>query len=236
MHVDMNGSIYILDLALGRVTKWEVEATSGVVVAGDYNVRQLMFPTGMYVESMTSIIWIADTGNDRIVKWLSPTNSVVVGGSYGTGPNQFHSPSGVFIDENDGKTMYVADSYNNRIQRWLFGTGNGTTVAGSANGESGSTLSMLAYPVAVVVDANQYMFIVDESNYRILRWRVGATSGELIADNYGAGAVSDQLVNPSNMAFGSDGSIFVADSNKNRIQKFTALCGKSFVYIYIHPY
>ena len=187
MHVDVNGSIYILDSTLGRVTKWRVGATSGVVVAGDdgvnTDVHQLSGPVGMYVESMTSIIWIADTWNDCIVKWLSPNSSVVVGGSYGIGASEFSSPSGIFIDENHGKTMCVADSDNNRIQRWLYDARNETTVAGSADGEPGSTFSLLTYPTAVVVDANRYMFIVDAFNYRILHWRVGASSGELVADN-----------------------------------------------------
>lgn len=228
--MDINRSIYILDSELHRVTKWTSYATTAVLVAGGNgpgsDINQLSSPYGIYVESRTAIIWIADTSNDRIVKWFSPTNSTIVCNSSGRGPHQLSQPNGVFIDENDGKTMYVADTSNNRIQRWLFGATNGSTVAGNATGRWGNDAYSLELPSSVIVDTNKYMFIVDQFNHRIVRWQIGASYGETIAGTNEMGSLPNQLSYPNGIAFDSAGSLFVADSVNKRIQKFSVLCSK----------
>ena len=192
-------------------------------------INQLTNPCGMYVESETSILWIADSGNDRIVKWLSLTNSTILFGSHGKGADQFNFPAGIFIGENDEMTIYVADTSNNRIQRWLFGATSGSTVAGSPDGTAGNQLYLLSSSGTIVVDTNKYMFISEQYNRRIVRWRVGATYGETIAGNSQFGLLPNQLKIPTGIAFDSDGSLFVADSINNRVQKLVITCRK-----YIH--
>ena len=71
---------------LRHVTKWMTGATSGIIFE-------------------TLIIWIADIDNNRIVKWFSPTNRTVVGGSLGIEADQVNVPYGVFVYENRGMTM-----------------------------------------------------------------------------------------------------------------------------------
>jgi DNA-binding beta-propeller fold protein YncE len=62
-------------------------------------------------------VWVADTGNDRLVHLYNPGRSLVwkkVVGSRGPGPGQFRSPTGVALDSRG--TLYVTDTENSRIQ------------------------------------------------------------------------------------------------------------------------
>ena len=127
--------------------------------------------------------------------------------------DKLYYPSGIFVSLSFD--LYVADSKNNRIQRFRPGQGNGTTVAGS-----GAPLTYnLDNPTGVVLDADGYLFIVDCNPHRIIgsspdgfRCVIGCFT------NYGS--ASDQLANPSRMAFDSYGNIFVTDTSNQRVQKF----------------
>ncbi|CAF0989098.1 unnamed protein product [Adineta steineri] len=233
MSIDINGNIYILDPNNNRVTKWAPGAgTSSIVAAGNgkgSNASQINGAYGMYVQTSTSIIWIADTGNNRIVKWSSPSTSTIVCGTSGSGATQFSSPTGIFIDENDQNTMYVADTFNHRIQQWRSGDTSGKTVAGQPS-VPGSALNQLYFPSRVIVDINKNMFIVDTGNSRVVRWIIGSSSGTIIAGNSAGGILPNQLNFPTSISFDSDGSLFVADSQNQRIEKFSIICCKYLDY------
>ncbi|UJR17548.1 hypothetical protein I4U23_004444 [Adineta vaga] len=227
MSVDRNGSIYILDGSNGRVTKWKQGSSNVTLVAGGNGIgnsnNQLNMPSGMFIELNTSIIWIADTLNHRIVKWTSPSTSVVVCGSYGRENNQFMYPTGLFIDTSDSNTFYVADAYNHRIQMWLSGDTVGKTVAG-ITGYYGNGLNQLWRPHAVILDSNQYMYITDYENNRILKWMIGASSGVIIGYPINFDTQVIQIPYPRNINFDLNGSLFVTDTYNNRIQKFPISC------------
>ncbi|CAF0837077.1 unnamed protein product [Adineta steineri] len=210
MSIDINGNIYILDSNNTRVTKWVPGAgTSSIVAAGNgkgSNANQINGAVGMYVQTSTSIIWIADTGNNRIVKWSSPSTSTIVCGTYGSGATQFSSPTGIFIDENDQNTMYVADTGNQRIQQWRSGDTSGTTVAG---------LNQLFLPSRVIVDINKNMFIVDTGNSRVVRWTIGSSSGTVIAGNSVEGILPNQLNFPTVSTTTTTSTSFVQSSTSN---------------------
>ena len=58
-------------------------------------------------------------------------------------------------------------------------------------------------------------------NHRIVRWRKGATVGEVLVGGNGQGSRSDQLNNPIDLLFDRQGNLFVSDLNWNhRVQKF----------------
>jgi hypothetical protein len=259
MSVDASGNIYILDGLNVRVMKWAPKASTGILVAGGYsyndyygdysgNFSSVFYydydhedstnePSGMFIESQTMIIWIADTYNSQIVKWLNSSTRVVVCGNYGSGPNQFMNPRGLFVDTNSGNILYVADTGNHRIQMWLSGATSGITLAGITN-YYGNGLNQLWSPQTLIVDTNQNMFIVDRGNNRIMKWMIGANSGMIIAGSNMAGTLVNALYDPYSISFDSNGSLFVSDMQNNRIQKFAISCRKNYLllpisYIYI---
>ncbi|CAF3922984.1 unnamed protein product [Rotaria sp. Silwood1] len=207
--------------------KWVPGAVVGSIVAGG-NGRgnrnnQLNSPYGMFVEADTLTIWIADTYNHRIVKWPSPSTSVVVAGSYGSAVNQFMYPRDIFVDASASNTIYVADTGNHRIQKWLPGATSGITVAGRPS-VAGNAIYQLNSPEAVIVDTSGNMYISDSGNSRIVRWPPGATSGMLIAANGGVGKEPTQLNIPLGLCFDSSGALVVADFRNHRVQKFAVSC------------
>jgi sugar lactone lactonase YvrE len=197
----------------------------------NYN-NQIYGPFGMFIEEETMIIWVADTYNSQITKWPNSSTRIYVCGSYGSGSDQFMNPQGLFIDTNAGNIIYVADTNNHRIQMWLPGANNGITVAGLTN-YYGNGLNQLWYPKTLIVDTNGYMFIVDTTNCRILKWMIGASSGMIIAGSGTCGAGMDQLDAPYSISFDSSGSIFVSDSANNRVQKFAISCSKNYLLLLI---
>ncbi|CAF1147532.1 unnamed protein product [Adineta steineri] len=223
MGMDANGNIYILDGTLSRVTKWTPGSASGILVAGggpfnDYyvgHVDSMGQPGGMFIEPQSLFIWIADTNNSRIVKWVNSSTALTVCGSYGSNSNQFISPKGLFVDTTANNTLYVVDSGNHRIQRWPPGAISGTTVAG-ITGYYGSGLNQLWNPLAIVVDSNQNMYIADVTNARILQWKVGASFGVNIE---GITAYST-----SSITFDPNGSLFFADTYNNRVLRYAVSC------------
>lgn len=220
----------MLDYGNARITEWLPEATMGSLVVGENgpgsNPNQLNGPSGMFVSRNTPLmIWIADTNNNRIVKWTSPSTYTVVGGSFGQGADQFSYPGGVFVDESNSNTLYVADTYNHRIQMWLPGATDGTTVAGQT-GISGNENNQLNCPLTLIVDTNGIMFIADSVNVRIMKWMIGSSFGEVIASYPAFGMEPNQFPAPLGLAFDSAGSLFVSDNPYSRIQKFQISCRK----------
>ena len=229
MSVDSNGSIYILDGDNGRVLKWMQGSSSGILAAGGSglgnNTNQIDSAAGMFIDSNTSAIWIADTHNHRIVRWTSPTTSAIVCGSYGSNADQFRFPGGVFVDASDSNALYVADTANHRIQLWVSGATSGRTVGG-ITGIYGDGLDQLYYPVSVIGDGNGNIYVADFGNNRIIRWVVGSSSGLTISGSLMYGVLPSQLNNPTSVKLDSSGALIVADTANSRIQKFSISCGK----------
>ena len=176
-------------------------------------------------------LYVSDGDNQRVLRFppnsSNGTGGVIIAGTgtSGSWATMLSNPRGIFVDDDDDFTLYVADASNDRIQRWNRNACSGATVAGT--GTAGSSLSQLNFPVAVVVDTNSYMYITDQVNNRILRWLVGACSGECIAScsNSGSGSTVDKLSTPRAIEFDSQGSLYVSDSGNHRVQKFLILSG-----------
>jgi len=77
-------------------------------------------------------------------------------------------------------------------------------------------------PTGIVLDADDYLFIVDNLNSRIV---ASSPNGFrcLVGCSGSSGSASNQLYYPETMAFDSYGNIFVTDWNNNRVQKFILL-------------
>jgi hypothetical protein len=114
--------------------------------------------------------------------WNS-TGKTVAGSanSAGTGAAQLADPTGLAIDSS--RTLYIADRNNSRVQKWLNGASNGTTVAGSASGVSGSTVNYLDSPHEVELDSSNNVYIADTTNHRVVFWPVDASSCTVVAGN-----------------------------------------------------
>lgn len=98
-------------------------------------------------------------------------------GNAGNTSSLLNNPIDVAFDW--ANNLYVADHYNQRVQKFLFGTSNGTTVAGS--GRLGNSTSDLSYPSRILLDSNESLYITDTLNHRIQFWTKNASNATTIA-------------------------------------------------------
>jgi DNA-binding beta-propeller fold protein YncE len=155
----------------------------------------------------------------QVVKQLLDTDgnilkTIIAGeGVCGSNLNMLCGPKGIFVTIKFD--LYVADSGNNRIRFFPFRQLTGKTVVGDIE-----TLGIrLKYPTSVVVDGDNYLFIVDSENNRIIRSNSNGFYC-VVGCSTVAGSASDQLDRPFAVAFDNAGNIFVADRNNDGIQKF----------------
>lgn len=121
-------------------------------------------------------------------------------------------------------TLYISDQNNHRIQKWIIGSSNGTTVAGQANGEAGSTARHLRRPGGIAIDNQENFYIADINNHRVQYWPNGASEGRTLA---GITGVSGSELNSLNSPFGlarnpRTGTLYVADRDNHRVLAFAA--------------
>jgi DNA-binding beta-propeller fold protein YncE len=110
---DRKGFVYVTDEVGDRILK--LSSTQAQIVAARWGSRgsgpgQLRAPQGVAVDDQTGMVYVADTGNNR-VQAFSPT-----GKSLGLLPGHFTRPAGVSVD--DHGNLYVADTGNHRIQKF----------------------------------------------------------------------------------------------------------------------
>ena len=151
------------------------------------------------------------------------TNKTIAGGeASGSSSTQLSNPKGIFVTTN--YSLYVADFGNNRIQMFPSGQTSAITVAGT--GATG-TIALLS-PKGVVLDADGFMFIVDQYYNRVV---VQGPSGFrcIVGCTLVNGSAPHRLSMPSSLSFDSYGNIFVVDTGNRRVQKFllaTNSCGE----------
>jgi streptogramin lyase len=189
---------------------------------------QFSFPRGVTVDA-TGNVYVADTFTHRIRK-VAPSGVVttlagsgIPGVADGTGVTaQFNNPSGVTVDS--AGNIYVTESYNHRIRK-ISPMRIVTTLAGSTQGfaDGTSTAAKFNEPQNVAIDSTGSIYVADGTNHRIRKitpsGAVTTLAGSGVsgfADGTGASA---QFNAPSGVAVDSDGNVYVADFNNNRIRK-----------------
>ncbi len=100
-------SLYVADTWNGRVRGY---TTAGVLQA---SAGELYGPRGVAV-APDGRVWVADTGNHRVVSYDEMLQDRKVIGTKGSGPDQFSSPVGIAAAPSG--LVYVADTENRRIR------------------------------------------------------------------------------------------------------------------------
>ncbi len=173
--------------------------SSGLPNNGGLSASSLSSPSGLAV-SPTGGLFVADTGNHRVLYFDQPLNSAAAirvfgqGGSFsaaapnngGVSAASLNGPAGLACDPITG-ALYVADKGNHRVLGFstpyagsapsanlVFGQG-GSFSANQAN-NGGISASSLNNPSALVVDYLSYLYVADSGNNRMLLWTAPLTS------------------------------------------------------------
>ncbi|CAF4193568.1 unnamed protein product, partial [Rotaria sordida] len=94
---------------------------------------------------------------------------------------------------------------------------NGLTVAGG-NG-SGSGINQLCNPSGLYIDDDQTIYVADYSNSRIVEWKCGATTGQVVAGGNGNGA--HQLYYPYDVIVDKErDSLIISETSNRRVVRW----------------
>jgi sugar lactone lactonase YvrE len=237
--VDIHGNVFFVD----RNAVLRLDAVTGILslVAGNGAAgfsgdngpatgAQLNGPRGVALDSAGNV-YVAD--NHRIRKIANGVITTVAGGGASLGDNGpatsalLVNPAGICVDS--AGNLYIADSDDQRVRK--VANGVITTVAGNGtsgfSGENGvPTNAQLNVPTSVALDSSGNLYIADSGNHRIRRVANGvigtiAGNGTSGCSGDNGAAVNAQLFNPSGVAVDPAGSVFIADTNNQRIRELT---------------
>lgn len=171
-----SSALYIADYNNHRILEYQSGASSGTIIAGGQgfgmNSSQLYRPAGLYFDSYTNSLIIANYGASNIVRWtLGDTKWTIVAGhpngTFGNTSILLDHPTNMIFDPMGN--MYVADMFNHRIQFFSNGQPSGTTIAGIV-GIPGSTPALLSYPVSMALDNQLNLYVTDSFNQRVQKF------------------------------------------------------------------
>ena len=162
-------------------------------------------PRGISVDP-SGTVYVADTGDDLLLRFNPSGDSTGEVGGYGSGDFQFDMPYDVCAT--NGVEIYVADYNNNRIQRFDRTLAN---VATLSTDQSNDDSKRFGYPSGVAVSRMGDLFICDDENVRIMKVNTFSTV-ERTFGGYGEGAGT--LAMPRQVAIGPNDEMFVSDKGR----------------------
>ncbi|CAF4104651.1 unnamed protein product [Adineta steineri] len=210
--IDKKKNIFIADLWNHRIVEWRHNAKEGHIIAGGNGngsrMHQLNNPTDVIVDQQNHSIIIADRGNRRLIQWLNQNQQILIEniGCYG------------LTMDNNG-FLYVSDSEKNEVRRWTMGEYNEGVIVAGGNGK-GSQVNQLDYPSFIFVDDDLSVYVSDQNNHRVMKWRKDAKEGTIVAGGNGQGANLNQLSYPEGVIVDDLGQIYVADYENHRVMRW----------------
>jgi len=232
--VDAAGNIYVADTWNARVVKldpqgafltsWGVgredfgdgrraSPTDGTEAGNQAEPLAFFGPRGVAVDADGNV-YVADTGNKRIVVTDSDGNYRYQWGYQGGADGQFSEPTGVAVDENG--TVFVADTWNSRVQAFARGADGQVVpipfVTWRVPGWLPQTyddpfIAASGGRVVVSVPGRNLLTLTDTGGAGLLTW--GGNGNDTASVNL-----------PCGVAFGPDGSVYVVDRGNARVMQF----------------
>lgn len=185
------------------------------------SLMSLNGPRGVFVDAQ-STLYVADTGNNRVLKFLNGTNipSLVwgdVSGTSGCSSALLSGPTHVYVDTD--YNVYITDSGNHRVLKYDPDTTVPTHVYGQDSFEScplthPPTIETLRFPMSVAGVDGRGILIADSGNARVL-----------YVPDIGPTEILMQSGNFTNCAANSDGDLYCVDASDGSVVLFT-LCFK----------
>ena len=209
LRVDGDDNIWTTDNALHVVRKFSPEGKLLLTLGEDGKAgsdeKHFRSPDDLVFNSAGEI-YIADAGNGRIVHLKKDGSWLGQWGSKGTkdqphGPSEFAAAHGIAIDPRG--RVYVADRGNKRIQ--VFGPDGGFIAQWSGFGQPFGVLVVGKELLVSDGDANTISHLSLQDGKMLSQWGNG-----------------DVLKLPHLMAVAPDKSLYVAEVNGKRIQRFVS--------------
>ena len=174
---------------------------------------------GLFIADGSDVLYIADSGNNRILKWLpGDSGGILVAGGQGPGSNttQLNGPKKVCVDVNEN--IYVADSVNHRVQYFNRGSLIGRTLVDN----TGYSIDSFGEMFGIGVDLANHFYVSEYDKSRVRKWTPGTTVGDLVAGNGTNGDSPLQLNIPTDFYVNpTTGTLFIPNQNGHCVTKWT---------------
>jgi uncharacterized protein (TIGR03437 family) len=237
------------DLAIGQPNLYTAAANVDSGAAQTPTNTSLAGPTGIAVNPTNGTLYVADFGNNRVLRYPRPvsqtgriTPDAVIGQnnftsstSASVSSTSLNSPAGLAIGPNGD--LFVADSGNNRVLEFAAGAGTGSSAI-RVYGQPGMTTSLrssqvsaqtLSSPEGIFVDQSASLYVADSGANRVLIFPntesappAGAVAAAVIGQGNFSGAPGGTgFKAPLGVGVDSIGSVYVSDSGNNRVLVFS---------------
>ena len=184
------------------------------------------FNGGTQLAVFGGFTYVADFGNNA-VRRIDGSGNVT---TWPPGYTSFNVPTGLAVDT--GGNLYVGNRIGNTIQKidpaGIVTTVAGTGASGSNDGAAGAAVAQATFnqPQGLLFDAaSNSLYIADSLGGRIRRLNLAtSTVITLAGGGVAPGNVDDptgtnaRFSFPNGLAFGPAGTLYIADSNNNRIR------------------
>ena len=207
-------NLLVCDTENRRIMRWPREnGKKGEIIVPSTSAMRLTIDT-------QGFLYVAESSNHVVQRYrMGDTVGTVVAGQYNAGKSLEHLSWPTFIHVDEDYSIYISDNANHRVMKWMKNAEEGTIVAGG-NQNNTNHRERLSNPDGLIVDSVGTMYIVDNTNHRVVRWCQGAEEGDVIVGGKGQGNEANQLRNPQDLAFDSDGNLYVVDWGNHRVQRF----------------
>jgi sugar lactone lactonase YvrE len=248
--VDSQGHLFIADSENHVVRRVDhvtglITTVAGSAPEGAQPVSQAGVPDPVYEEEVDPLAETSQKTTEQFTQQtdLSGTVRYLIGAA---APKRFggdggpateatlNFPTAVAVDAQGH--LYIADTMNHRVRRVDAHTGIITTIAGTGqarfSGDGGpGDRAALNEPAALAVDAQEQLYIADQSNNRVRAVdlktgmiRTVAGTGTAAYDGDGKPATESCLAGPSGLAVAA-GTLYIADTFNGRIRTVDLVTG-----------
>jgi sugar lactone lactonase YvrE len=235
--VDSDGNVYVADTWNARIAKFDssgkfvtswgsgeeklnAETNKVLTRTGGTAEGNAAKPLGFFGPRNVAVdnnghVYIADTGNKRIV--VTDDQGLFLGqiGTAGAAPGQFNEPIGLAVDPTNN--LIVGDTWNGRVQIFALdsnGLPNPTPTASWV--VPGWKADTYLDPFLAVSSEGKIVVAVPERSMASLY----DISGRVLLTWGGEGTDEASLNRPSGISFAPDGSVYIAEKGNSRIQRW----------------
>lgn len=174
---------------------------------------QFRYPQGIAIDADDNL-FVADTFNHRVQKLTTSGEFVAqigVTGVIGDGANLLQFPRGVGVDPEGN--VFVVDTYNHKVKKYTNELVYQYWVGGQPSP---------VYPNQVLPVGGGVFYLGDTGNSQIIRYQESpdGLSAEVTARLGSPRNADGQFSEPSSVAVGLDGRIYISDRYNHRVQVF----------------
>ncbi|CAF4210638.1 unnamed protein product, partial [Adineta steineri] len=190
--------------------EWKQNA---ITVAGGngkgQELNELYYPYEIFIDKNKNI-FIADSGNHRIVEWKYNTQEgQIIAGGIGKGnrTDQLDRPTDIIVDQQK-HSIIIADLGNRRVIQWF--------------NQSQQIIVQNIDCWGLAMDKNGFLYVSHTTKNEVRRWKMEEYNNEgiVVAGGNGKGDRLNQLNYPSFIFVDEDLSVYVSDRDNHRVMKW----------------